>query len=156
MEASFHISYTVLKRNSGIFKNKGTSLWWNFALTQKTDLENFASAYWSSKRFIDFARQRWTLRAWWTGPSSVKSDNSSELRRSTAVVIHRWSLSSVCSTIPSRGSISDSWYLLSSRRIRVLTNFLVRTTAFKCVVLFLFVGNAFNVKKSCFERMELC
>jgi len=27
MGASFHLSYTVLKGNSGISKNKGTSLW---------------------------------------------------------------------------------------------------------------------------------
>ena len=27
IRASFHLSYTVLKGNSGTFKNKGTSLW---------------------------------------------------------------------------------------------------------------------------------
>ena len=27
MGASFHLSHTVLKGNSGVFKNKGTSLW---------------------------------------------------------------------------------------------------------------------------------
>ena len=32
------------------------------ALSQTPDLENFATAYRSSKRVINFARQRWTLR----------------------------------------------------------------------------------------------
>jgi len=32
-------------------------------LLQTLDLENFATAYRSSKRVIDFARERWTLRA---------------------------------------------------------------------------------------------
>jgi len=41
MGASFHLSYTVLKGNSGIFRSKGTFLW-NFV--QNSDLEeNFPS-----------------------------------------------------------------------------------------------------------------
>jgi len=46
MWASFHPSYTVLKRNSVTSKNKGTSIW-NFVLN--SGLENFATAYRSSK-----------------------------------------------------------------------------------------------------------
>ena len=42
MGASFHPSYNVLKGNSVISKNKGTSLW-NFS--QTPDLENFATVY---------------------------------------------------------------------------------------------------------------
>jgi len=54
-------SYTVLKGNSGISKNKGTFLW-NF-VSNSGLRENFASAYQSPKRVIDLARERWTLRA---------------------------------------------------------------------------------------------
>jgi len=35
------------------------------------DLENFATTYRSSKRVINLARERSTLRVWWTGQSSV-------------------------------------------------------------------------------------
>ena len=42
MGALFHPSYNVLKGNSVISKNKGTSLW-NFS--QTPDLENFATVY---------------------------------------------------------------------------------------------------------------
>ena len=42
LRAFFHPSYTVLKGNSVISKNKGTSLW-NFS--QTPDLENFAAVY---------------------------------------------------------------------------------------------------------------
>jgi len=49
----------------------------------------------------------------WTVVGQV--DNTSELRRSTAVAYHRWSSTSVYSTIPSRGSMSDSWYLFLNR-----------------------------------------
>ena len=58
MGASFHASCFVLKGNSGISENKGTSLW-NFV----PEFENFASVYRSSKRVIDLARERWTFRA---------------------------------------------------------------------------------------------
>ena len=51
MGACFHLSYTVLKRNSSTFKDKGTSLW-NFV----PDSGLFASVYRSSKRVIDLAR----------------------------------------------------------------------------------------------------
>ena len=60
--ASFHPSYTVLKGNSIISKNKGTSLW-NFVLNSGLR-GNFATAYRSSKRVINLARERWTLKAW--------------------------------------------------------------------------------------------
>jgi len=33
-------------------------------LSRTSDLENFGTAYWSSKRVIDLAQERWTLRAW--------------------------------------------------------------------------------------------
>jgi len=59
MGAYFRPSYTVLKGNSGISKDKGTS---PGTLSQTRDLENFASMYRSSKRVIDLARERWTLR----------------------------------------------------------------------------------------------
>ena len=55
MGASFHLSYTVLKGKSGISKNKGTFLR-NFVLNP--DVENFASAYRSSKRVIDFVIEK--------------------------------------------------------------------------------------------------
>jgi len=47
---------TVLKGNSGIFKNKGRLLP-SGTLSQTPDLENFASAHRSSKRVINLARQ---------------------------------------------------------------------------------------------------
>ena len=50
-EASFHPSYTALKVNSVISKNKGTSLW-NFVLNSGLLLR-------SSKRVIDLAGRRW-------------------------------------------------------------------------------------------------
>jgi len=51
MGASFQLSYTVIRKFS-TFKNKGTSLW-NFL--QILDLENFATAYRSPERVINFA-----------------------------------------------------------------------------------------------------
>jgi len=58
--ASFHLSHTVLKANSCTSKNKGTSVR-NF-VTRTLQSENFASAYRPSKRVINLARERWTLR----------------------------------------------------------------------------------------------
>jgi len=52
--ASFYLSYTVLKRNSGVSKNTVLP---SGILSQIPDLENFATTYRSSKR------ARWTLRA---------------------------------------------------------------------------------------------
>jgi len=46
MVASFHLSYTTLKGNSGISKNKGTS---PGTLSKTPDSENFATAYRSRK-----------------------------------------------------------------------------------------------------------
>jgi len=80
----------------------GTSSW-------IPDLENFATAYRSSKRVINLARQRRTLVV--TRRSAAKVALPLELRRSTAVVYHSDRIHSVYTTIPSRGSISDSWYL---------------------------------------------
>jgi len=58
----FPLSYSVLKGNSDISKNKvlpsGT-----LSQTLTPDLENFASAYRSSKRVINLAGERWTLGA---------------------------------------------------------------------------------------------
>ena len=59
--ASFRLSYTVLKGNSGISKIRVLP---SETVPNYTDLENFASVYRSSKRVIDFARERWTLVAW--------------------------------------------------------------------------------------------
>jgi len=50
--ASFRLSYTVLKGNSGISK---ISVLPSGTLSQTTDLENFASVYRSSKRVVDLA-----------------------------------------------------------------------------------------------------
>ena len=61
MGTSFHLSYSVLKGNSGIPQNNGTFLW-NFIVNSEKILLR-QSAYRSSKRVIDLARQRWTLRA---------------------------------------------------------------------------------------------
>jgi len=58
-ELPSHPSYTALKGNSVISKNKGTSLW-NIVLN--SGLKNFATAYRSSKRVINLARERWTLK----------------------------------------------------------------------------------------------
>jgi len=44
----------------GTFKNNGTS---SGTLAKTPDLENFATAYRSSKRVIKLSRQRWMLRA---------------------------------------------------------------------------------------------
>jgi len=82
-------------------------------LPKTPDIESFALAYRSSKGAshqlsstkMDAQRViNWTVFC-------QPADNTSELRRSTAS-LSQWSSSSVFSTIPSRGSISDSWYLL--------------------------------------------
>ena len=57
MRASFYLSYTVLKGNLCIFKNKGLRVLPCWTLYQTLDLEKFALAYWSSKRVIDLALQ---------------------------------------------------------------------------------------------------
>jgi len=59
--ASFHLSYTVLKGNSGIFKMRVIP---SGTLTKIPDFKNFASAYRSLKRVINLAWQWWTPRAW--------------------------------------------------------------------------------------------
>jgi len=50
----------VLKGNSHIFKNKGTSLW---KIVQNFGLRTFCFGISSSKRVIDFAGRRWTFGA---------------------------------------------------------------------------------------------
>jgi len=58
-------------------------------LFQTPDLDNFASAYRSSKSLIDLARQgRRSERDQLDHRRSTKFDNTSGLRRSTAVVYH--------------------------------------------------------------------
>jgi len=55
-----HPSYTVLKENSVISKNKGTSLW-NFALNSGLrKLRHGISIV--TTRVVNLARERWTLR----------------------------------------------------------------------------------------------
>ena len=62
LAASFHLSHTVSEGKLDTSKNKGTSLW-NFFLNSGLEV-NFATAYRSSKRVINSARERWMLRAW--------------------------------------------------------------------------------------------
>ena len=82
MGASFDQSYTVFSGNSGIYKNKGTSLW-NFFLNSVINWTVVGQLSWQHLR--------------------APTLNSCSLSQ--------WSSSSVNSTIPSRGSISDSWYV---------------------------------------------
>jgi len=112
MGASFHVSYTELKGNSGIYKNKSTSLW-NFA--QTPDLEDFATAYRSSKRVISLARERWEKvdaqsMINWTVVSQLSRQYLRALTLDCDSLSH-WSSSSVYSMILPCGLISDSWYL---------------------------------------------
>ena len=60
MGDSFHLSYTVLKGNTGISKNKGTFLS-NFA--PNSGLRKFRHDRSIVQRVVDLARERWTLRA---------------------------------------------------------------------------------------------
>jgi len=57
-EASFEQSYIALQRNTAIYKITALS---SGSFYETPDLENFATAYRSSKRVINLARQRWTL-----------------------------------------------------------------------------------------------
>ena len=50
-----HLSYTVLKVNSGILENKGPRVLSSETLSQTPDLENFALEYRLSKHVIDLA-----------------------------------------------------------------------------------------------------
>ena len=52
--AAFHLSYSVLKWNSGIFKNNGTR---PGTLSKTPDFKKFPAAYRSSKRVIDSYRR---------------------------------------------------------------------------------------------------
>jgi len=111
MWASFHPSYSVLKANSVISKNKGTSLW-NFVLN--SGLRKFChgismveKCYQLSSRKVD--AQSVIVINWAVVDQLV--DNTSELWRFTTSLSHR-SSSAVYSTILSHGSISDSLYLV--------------------------------------------
>ena len=59
---------TMWLKEIRVSAKKATSLWNS---VPNSGLKNFASAYRLSKRVMDLARQRSTLRAWLTGPSSV-------------------------------------------------------------------------------------
>jgi len=80
-----YLSYTVLKINLGMSKNKGTPLW-NFCVNSAQSVIN------------------WTV---------VGHLSRQYLRAPTldCFSLWRWPPSSVYSTIPSRKPISDSWYL---------------------------------------------
>ena len=110
MWASFHLSYTVLKGNSVISKNKGTSLW-NFVLN--SGLRKF-------RHGISIVETCYQL-------SSIKVDAQSVMNWAVVGPLSRYYLrvptlghyslshkssSAVYSTILSHGSISDSWYLV--------------------------------------------
>jgi len=89
-EAFFDQSYTVFDGNSGVYKNKGTSLW-NFFLNSR--LRKFCDGISIVERAINLARERWTGRSerdkldcrW----STKLINNTSELRRLTTVVYRR-------------------------------------------------------------------
>ena len=99
MGASFHLSKTAVKGNWSISNNRGTSLW-NFA-PSCLDLENFATAYQSSKLEKGGRSEH------------DKLDRHGSTKTITPPTLDRCSLlqrssSSVYSTILSRGSMSDS------------------------------------------------
>jgi len=118
MWASFHPSYTVLKGNSVISKNKGTSLW-NFVLISRLrkfrhGISIVETCYQLSSRKVDAQSvinwavvgqlSRYCLRA-------PTLDHYSLSYRSS---------SAVYSTILSRGSISDSMILGSGLVVQVV------------------------------------
>jgi len=106
-------------KNSGTCKNKSTFLW---TLSQTPGLESFATAYQSSSVLSTYSEKGGRSKcdkldrcrsAKLIVPPSSALDHSSLSHRSS---------SSVCSTILSRGSISDSWYLFCiSMRYRYFT-----------------------------------
>ena len=58
--------------------------------SQAPDFRKFRHCISIVERAINLARERWTLTAWSTGPSSVNLiNNTSELRRSTTLVYRR-------------------------------------------------------------------
>jgi len=59
--AAFHLSYSVLKWNSGIFKNNGTSPW-NFV--QNSGLRKLSFRISIVETCYRLLSARWTLRAW--------------------------------------------------------------------------------------------
>jgi len=106
--ASFRVSYTELKGNSGIFKNKGTSLW-NFHPNSRLRKFCFGISivemcYWLSLTEVDTQSMiNWTIigQLSWQYLRAPTPDHCS---LSQVFVEHQlclWSL----------GSISDSWYL---------------------------------------------
>jgi len=96
-----------------------------WTLPQTLDLENFARAYRSLTYFEKDGRPE---REKLDRRRSVKL-RYPELRQSTASFSH-WSSSSVYSTFPSRGSISDSWYSLCAYFTSLYLPFLRCTSPF--------------------------
>jgi len=110
-DSFFRLVLHCVTGNSGTSKNKGTSVW-NFA--PKSGLWKFrhgisvveACCQLISRRM--YALQNvinWTIIGWqyFRAPTLDRCSLS------------QWSSSSVCSTIPSRGSVSDSWYLYNDK-----------------------------------------
>jgi len=110
MWASFHPSYTVLKGNSVICKNKGTSLW-NFAPNSgfrqfRHGISIVETCYQLSSKKVDAQNViNWSVvgQLSWQYLRAPTLDHYSSSHRSS---------SAVYSTILSYGSISDSWYLV--------------------------------------------
>ena len=108
--ASFHPSYTVLKGNSVIFKNKDTSLW-NFVLNSglrkfRDGISIVETCYQLSSRKVDAPSViNWAVvgQLSWQYLRAPTLDHHSLSHRSS---------SAVYSTVLSHGSISDSWYLV--------------------------------------------
>ena len=77
---------------------------------RSTSVPHTTSMHYITKRVI--ARERWTLRAWLTGQSSVNYvDTTSELRRSTTAV-YRTDRQALSTARFCRTGHSDSWYLV--------------------------------------------
>ena len=85
--------------------------WRHFPLELCPDFENFAPAYRASKRVMELARRRWTLRAWQTVVGQLSWYYLPAATLDRCIVYHRWSWSSVYSATISHGSISNSRYL---------------------------------------------
>ena len=103
MGASFDLSYTVFSRHLGTSKNKVTSLL-NFVLN---------SGFWKF-------RQDKSIIEMWYQLTSTKVDHRPSTKLTIPpssdgrlLVYRRQALCSVYSTIPLRGFISDSWYVLA-------------------------------------------
>ena len=110
--ASIVLFYAALRENSGLSESKGTSLW-NFVL--HSGIRKFhhntpivETCYQLSSATVDALRViNWTI----VGQLSWNYLRAPTLARHS---LSQWSSSSVYSTIPSRGSVSDSWCFLFS------------------------------------------